>query len=271
MPDNTVTLVVNGDVSLETFTQAVANFNELVQGLSEESGGAVDWLIQDLQVSSAVVASMGKGDPTRVQNIVIGYEDVATSLEKNIEIKHSPRVKEAAGKLVSIEDKRVPSLLMQTARRDAIVPTRLTLAQSPVATLTPKPQLELVAKKQLPALAPIVPAYGAIEGRIQTLTNRGGLRFTLYDLLYDKAVSCYVSEDSDSKELLRDAWGKLHRVEGLVSRDPDNGRPLSIRDIRMITPLPECGPFEYHDARGAVRPVANLSPEETIRRIRDAQ
>jgi len=266
MADNTVTLVVNGEVSLETFAQALAHFNELIQGLNEEAHASVEWLIQDLQVSSAIVASMGKGDAEQVENIVVGYEDVATSLEKEREINHSPRVQKAALQLVSLPDKRVPSLLLQTAKRDAIVQNNLVRKEKPSLVSEQRPQLELIQK---PTLGAILPAYGAVDGRIQTLTNRGGLRFTLYDSLYDKAVSCYVAEGK--QELLRDMWGQLARVDGLVSRDPENGRPLSIREVGNIIPMPDaCGPFEYQEARGAAPSINKVSPEEAIRRIRDA-
>ncbi len=279
MADNTVTLVVNGEVSLETFTKALADFNELIQGLNEEAGASVEWIIQDLQVSSAVVASMGKGEEKQVQNVVLGYEDVAAALEQDQEIHHSPRVKKAAIGLVSLPDKRVPSVLMQTARRDAIALNRTGAPTEKVITVEPRDQETadiLVFPKVVARYTPyyafpsIVPAYGAIEGRVQTLTNRGGLRFTLYDMLYDKAVSCFVTEEK--KELLRGIWGKLAVVEGLIARDPENGRPLSVRDIRDISLLPEPGgPAEYQDARGAAPSLNKLSPEEAIRRIRDAQ
>jgi hypothetical protein len=268
MADNTVTLVVNGEVSLETFSQALAHFNELIQGLNEETNASVEWLIQDLQVSSAVVASMGKGEAKQVENIVVAYEDVASSLEKDTEIKHSPRVNKAALQLRSLPDKRVPSILMQTAKRDAVVQNRIHLV--PVSTSVAIAELPVPQVAPKPAIGSIIPAYGAIEGRIQTLTNRGGLRFTLYDLLYDKAVSCYVAEGK--QELLRDMWGKLAMVEGVISRDPENGRPLSIREVGGITPLSDAGgPLEYQEARGAAPSLNTLSPEEAIRRVRDAQ
>jgi hypothetical protein len=210
---------------------------------------------------------MGKGEARQVENVVIGYEDVASSLEKDEEIKHNLRVKEAAIHLASLPDKRVPSLLMQTAKRDALVQNKPFLVPKPAPIVEERTQLEIVKKRTI--LPSIVPAYGAIEGRIQTLSSRGGLRFTTYDLLYDKAVSCYVTEEK--QELLRDMWGRLATVEGLIARDPNNGRPISIRDIRNISSLQECERFEYSDARGAAPSLGGLSPEEAIRRIRDAE
>jgi hypothetical protein len=117
---------------------------------------------------------------------------------------------------------------------------------------------------------PLAPAYGAIKGRIQTVTTRGSLRFTLYDIMHDKAVSGYFAEGK--QDLIRDLWGHMVMVEGMVTRDPLSGRPLAIRQVRDIEPLPEPSlTFDYMDARGVAPSLNGLSPEEAIRRIRDAQ
>lgn len=102
---------------------------------------------------------------------------------------------------------------------------------------------------------------------MQTLSSRGGLRFTLYDLLHDKAVSCYLAEGYE--EIMRDLWGKIATVEGLVTRDPLSGRPLAVRQITTVTPKPDL-PISYRDARGAAPSLTGLLPEHPIRRLRDA-
>jgi hypothetical protein len=112
-------------------------------------------------------------------------------------------------------------------------------------------------------------AYGGIEGRVQTLSSRGSLRFTLYDLLHDRAVSCYLA--SGAEETMRDVWGKLALVEGWVKRDAQTGRPITVRQIRNVTLLAEYPPASYKDARGAVkRQPGQMRGEEIIRRLRDA-
>jgi hypothetical protein len=131
-----------------------------------------------------------------------------------------------------------------------------------------RPARERVLRQQ-PRIIALAPSLGGIQGRVQSLSNRGGLRFTVYDLLYDRAVGCYVAEGKE--ELLRNIWGKLAVVEGMITRDPVNGRPLSIRQVSNITPIPDpSSAHEYTDARAAVPSLVGLSPEEAIRRIRDA-
>jgi hypothetical protein len=104
-----------------------------------------------------------------------------------------------------------------------------------------------------------------VRGRVQTLSSRGRLRFTLYDALYDKAVSCYLAEGQE--DIMRDAWGHVALVEGWVTRDPATDRPLSIRGIERVTLLPEGDPHGYRRARGAV--LGRELPEAIIRRLRD--
>src|SRR5438552_11464794 len=58
-----------------------------------------------------------------------------------------------------------------------------------------------------PTVTPPTSTYGAVTGRVQTLSSRSHLRFTLYDRLYERAVSCYVTEGRES--LMREIWDKL--------------------------------------------------------------
>ena len=114
-----------------------------------------------------------------------------------------------------------------------------------------------------------IAAYGAVEGRIQTLTTRRGLRFTLYDSLHDRAVSCHLREGQ--QETMRGLWDRCAVVQGRVSRDAITGRPIAIRNITKIEPRPEARTGSYLEAREAspLRP-GDPMPEDTLRKIRDA-
>lgn len=83
----------------------------------------------------------------------------------------------------------------------------------------------------------------------------------------DKAVSCYLAEGYE--EIMRGVWGKIATVEGLVTRDPLSGRPLAVRHITKVTPKPDRR-ISYRDARGAAPSLTGLTPEDAIRRLRDA-
>lgn len=249
MAIDTVTLRLGGEVPLAQFAIAVSRFDVLVRALSKEiaSDAAIEWLVDDLEWSSAIATVRGHSEmPSAVRRVVVAYGDVGGALAAGQPIPFSSTVAEAARAITSVLNGRVKSVDFETA-----------LAEYTIVAAAPKP-----------TVAPVVQAYGAVTGRIQTLTNRGSLRFTLYDLLYDRAVSSYLQEGRE--EIMRDAWGRLAVVEGLVQRDAVSGRPLSIRQVTAVTPVEEGAPTDYLQARGAAPSLSGLSPEAAIRRLRDA-
>lgn len=257
---DTATLALSGEaVAFEDFAKAIAKFYDLISSLSSEAGGDVSWVVYDLQRSSAVATIKGLGAPERIERVVKAYLDVGNAIAQRAPIPFSPKVQNAAKGLTAILKHNVDAIRFENAERD------VTITRGMERNLSFKGHLEA---KFIP-VAPQTPlsAFGSVEGRIQTLTNRGGLRFTLYDTLHDKAVSCYLKEGFEI--VMRDAWGKLAAVAGLVSRDPGNGRPLTIRQVSDVSIRPEVS-GSFRDARGCSPPLTNMSPEEAIRKLRDA-
>jgi hypothetical protein len=281
MPDNTVTLALDGDVTLEEFAEAIAGFNELVTGLCEESGTKVEWIIDDLQYSSTIVTGRGIGEPASVRKVVSDFADVGRAIENHAPFRHTRRVRHGLRRIFSRQQhSRSRTVRFETAESESVIPVE-TVNIPPDALEEPQSKEQKVAQVLLePDAAPIsvvgtggevrriAVSYGAVTGRIQTLSTRGGLRFTLFDLLNDKAVSCYLKEGDEEK--IRNLWGRLAVVEGFVSRDPSSGRAFAIRQVDNITPLMEpSGPCDYQAARGVAPSLNGLSPEEAIRRVRD--
>jgi hypothetical protein len=251
---DTVTLELQGSVSLEQFAEAVSHFQGLIAALSAESNLAARWEIEDLHGASATVTSRALPEngfvPERVDEVVSGYLEVGRALEGHKTIPYPPRVRREAQGIAEVLRTGVEAVRFETAESDAIV------------------------REVAPAVAPVPPpvqsvgSYGAVTGRVQTLTSRSRLRFTLYDRLYDRAVSCYLTEGREPE--MREMWDKLATVEGWVTRDPLSGRPLAVRRITNVTRLDEAAPQDYTRARG-ILPLApnDPLPEEAIRRLRD--
>jgi hypothetical protein len=68
--------------------------------------------------------------------------------------------------------------------------------------------------------------YGSIEGKLQTVTERGGLQFVVYEPLWDQAIRCRIPE-----RLMEQAIANFrNRVEvyGLIRYRKD-GKPVSIQ------------------------------------------
>lgn len=250
MRDKTLTLALEGEITSTQFAQAMTNLDNLVRAITAEVGANRDvkWVVDDLQKSSAVATLRAVTDsPEKADQAIQVYEQVGQALSDGLLVPFSKKIDDSARALVGILGGGITSIKLETASLDSLI------------TSAP------------PALAAraISDAYGAVEGRIQTLTNRASLRFTLYDTLHDKGVSCYL--DADQEELMRGLWGERAVVEGLVSRSPESGRPLTIRNITRIERTTEEPEGDYTRAIGIISiPEGAPMPEEIIRRMRDA-
>lgn len=253
MASDTITIAFNGDVSLQVFANQVQHFRTLILALSAEAGAHIEWIVDDLQPGSAIATIRGHSpDMAKVEQVVRAYGVVGKALETHQVIPFPTRVEKPARDLVrvlQVPARRIQSIRFETPEEDAtIVPPSVPVAAVPSRIST---------------------AYGAVEGRVQTLTSRGSLRFVLYDSLNDKPVSCYLAEGQE--DLMRGIWGQLAMVEGMVSRDPLTGRAVSIRRVRGVEPVKEVVPGSYRHARGLVPfDPDDPKPEELIRRMRDA-
>lgn len=253
---DTVTLALEGTVSLSEFSTAVAHFHRLVAALTEEAKVEdVTWQIDALDYSSAITTARGVSEngthPERIDQVVRSYLEVGQALEERATIPFPPKVKNEANSIAKLlSGPKVEAVRFETAEAEAIVQA---------APRRKEPQAE----------APRRGAYGSVTGRIQTLTSRNALRFTLYDHIHDRAVSCYLVEGRQA--MMREMWDRIATVEGWVTRDPRTGRPLTVRRVSRVTALHEAEPQDYMKARGA-QPLddGEPMPEDKIRRLRDA-
>jgi len=255
---DTVTLTLQGTVSLSDFSTAVARFHALIAALSVEAQAQdVAWEIDDLDTGSATTTTRGTlsngAHPERIDRVVRSYLEVGRALEQRITIPYSAVVRREAEALVGVlKGSQIEEVRFETAESEAIV-REVTEAREGARAQT--------AERR--------GAYGAVTGRVQTLTSRSGLRFTVYDHIHDKAVPCYLVEGRE--DMMREMWDRLAHVEGWVTRDPESGRPLAVRRVTGVTPITEAEPEDYLRARGAVPLGADgEKPEQTIRRLRDA-
>lgn len=251
MPNDSITLGLSGEVSLAQLASAVNDLSALVATISDEVGGQeneAEWIVEYLDAGSATLTFAGQAaEEDIVEKIVRAYEIVGRNLERGEPIPYSSKVEKAARRITSLLNGTVTAVRFET----------------PGATATViSPSVKAEAQRQLHA-------YGAVEGRIQTLTSRGGLRFVLYDSLFGKAVYCYLK--AGGEDLMRGAWDRRAVVEGWVSREPVTGRPVSVRQVSSVRHLDDGERGSYRKARGAVPPGDGAPPpEETIRILRDA-
>lgn len=252
----TVTLALQGEVTLDAFSRAVLHFSRLVDALSSDVAApeALRWVITELEAGSAIMTARGVGAPVAAASVSTAYIGVGKALERGDTSSLSEQVREEAREIVAVIDGGVEAVRFETAEADATI----------------RSLEDAFANSGVPeAPAPQPVAYGGVTGGVQTLSSRGGLRFTLYDVLFDRAVSCYLA--GGQEEIMRDVWGRVAVVEGFVTRDRVTGRPQVIRNVRGVTVVREAEPDAYLASRGVLeRDPAGTSPEEAVRELRSA-
>lgn len=255
--DGSVTLALGGQVSVVAFAKAVQSFGDLLGGLTAEVSpdARIDWVLAGLDFGSAVTTAhaLPLDEPSErfIPQIVTAYLDAAEAVAYDQPTVRSPRVLALVRDITGLIDGGIDEVRFETAEREAVISEPR--SDSPNSTPATKP-----AK-----------ALGSVRGRVQTLHARGGLRFTLYDAVNDKAVSCYLATGQD--EMMRGIWGHLAEVEGVVTRDPISDRPLSVRQVSSIVVIDEGDRDGFLRARGVVsQPEGAPTSEAFIRKLRDA-
>lgn len=252
MTDNTLTLALEGDVLLHQFNETMRRFQNLVNALSQEvaEGFEITWFIDALQGGSALATIIGIADEEEpVQKVVNAYTIIGKSLQYREPIPFSQHVAREAQALTHVIGDRITEIRFITAERDSVIYG--------------------VFDEKLASIAPRV-SFGGVKGRVQGLNSRRNLKFTVYDSIYDKPVTCFLKEGQEEK--MRDIWGKEVIVFGHVTRGIDDGQPKSIRDISSIDTVLDVIPGSYKTARGILNWSEGDEPAEvSIRRVRDAE
>ncbi|MBZ0304808.1 MAG: hypothetical protein K8I82_01950 [Anaerolineae bacterium] len=253
MPDTTLVLALEGDVTLDQFSEAVNHFHKLLLQLTQEVAAdtPIEWDLEDLQYGSAIMAVVGRADYDEpILRVVSAFEDIGQSLQHHERIPFSRHVAKEGEALTKLIKGNVKAVRLGTARKEAII-------------------YSLFDARKISMTKPMV-SFGTVKGRVQAISNRGKLRFTLYDAVFDKPISCFVKEDRQN--VLTDIWDKVVFVTGRVTRQPDSGQPVSVRDIISIDSKPIVEPGSYRLARGVLARSGDSEPAEiSIRRLRDAE
>ncbi len=255
MSDLTVSLGLEGDVTIETVAKSAEALHRLLVALAGEVGPTVkiEWVPEDLRIGSlhsTYQAKLLEGTTVgEAGQVVENYGHLGERLERHEELPNSQDVVGAAERLLKDVRASAHELVLGTASGDAVVDLR---AARPI---------KRIERQQ---------SIGSATGRVQTLSGRTSLQFVLYEEWTDQAVRCYAQEHQ--AEELRAIWGRRVRVKGALTRIPRTRRILSIRNISVIEALPEEPPARFESARGAIqwRPQ-DLSPAQFIRELRDAE
>ena len=251
MAKDKITLALHGDVPLTIFAEAILHFSALIEALSNEIAGPIEieWQITHLESGSAIAQIRGFSDELdTVERVVQAYSVVGKSLQENQLIPYSDKVVTEAKALTAILAGKVTEISFITDDFTSSV-------FEPIIDEQENISIDLYS-------------LGAITGKVETISSRHEVRFSLYDALFDKAIKCQL--DPSQAELIRDAWEKRVTVVGEIRRDLFTGHPIEIRNIRNIQIIDEVPPLNFKKARGIIPwKEGDILPEILIRQQRD--
>jgi hypothetical protein len=252
MPESdSVTLRLDGALTVAVFARAAQQFNTLLDELSREASATddVEWVLEGLAWGSAMVAAGAvaktpAGDELAT-GLVVRYLEVADTVRTD-PAADRPTYR-AARELIRTAAAAGSSVVFETADGDVLFPAGEALQAVPA-----RPEV----------------AFGTVVGRVYTLQRRRRLKFVVWDAVLDKPITCYLT--AGQEDLMRDAWGHLVEVSGMVTRDPATGWPMSVRRVTHVEVYEDPDRYAFLAAQGAIRPAAGSAPsEEIIRRMRD--
>lgn len=254
MMSSFVTLRLDGSVTVANFAKATSRFDKVLAELSKNRNASsrIEWVISGLEYGSAILTAepqpSSDDDAELVPTLVSDFIAVARQVSEHPAQLDRPvlRLVHSISKVAIDDDHEV---VFETADEEVAFVHRARGGPAPTRSK---------------------PVLGTIRGQVQTLQQRKGLRFVLYDLLHDKAVTCYLTDDQE--DLMRDAWGRMVEVTGMITRDEITDRPRAIRRVADVQVLEEGNDaFAFRRARGAVSPAPDSPASEVlIRRVRDA-
>ena len=235
-----LTLEIDGtNVTPDKFLRSVRSFFSILSEVTADIAGrkGIEWRVAVKEGSNLVgVRAMPGFDPAIVMQVVSAVSDGIASLESHA--AHPRHFSERAVKSLG----ELADVVGTTEGDDTVVrvwakkePLRIT--HKAVANVS-----QLFASEH--------EDHGSIEGRLQTVTERGGLQFVVYEPLWDQPIRCRIPE-----RLIELAMANFrNRVEvyGLIRYRKD-GKPVSIQvDDIVAFPAKEAIP-SFRDVHGILR------------------
>lgn len=236
------------EIKLSDFAEALQHYSDLIREISRDASPGVQlaWLVQDLDIGSAHATIRVENAPqAAVEQVRSALRIVGNALARQSPIPFVERIARPAQGLANILEGSELAVHLKLSDDEDIV----------------------IEPIQFAARARVNVAYGVVEGKIRTLSERGRLQFTLFDSIHNQAVRCYWNRLGDELHVFRNHV----RVEGTVHRSPESGRPIKVDPVRSVLVLDNSTSGGFREARG-VAPVAkdSIDSTEAVRRARDA-
>lgn len=250
MREDEIRLRVAGEVTVELLSAALTAFTAALSVAEADHDARIRWVVADLDTGSAAALIRAVPDDDRSKEIVprvcLSLVETGRALADGETDVALPMTKHLA-KLQKLASDNQPVTIECASAAVEFAPGG---SAKPAGIETDRYR-----------------SLGTVRGRVEMLSHRRGLHFSLYDLVDDAAVTCYPT--SDMEAVMRNVWGRLADVTGTVRRDLVTDRPRSIRDITSVDLVEEGSSSAYRSARGVLK--AREPAEVLVRRMRDDQ
>ena len=239
--DTDLTLELDGSgVTPERFQRAVRAFFGVLSEVTKEvcqGQSPVRWQVKVKAGSNLIGVVPTPGfRPDIVGMIATAMHDGVDALEREADLppmfsQTAARYARDLGELVESDPKRDIRIKLWADRRPVAVTRQTALTTDALE----KGQYE---------------DHGSVDGRLQTVTERGAMRFMVYETLSDRGITCYLSHEQ-ADEAVR-SWRKRVEVYGRITYRRD-GTPVSIK-VEEIVPFPDMDSIpDFQSVRGILR------------------
>jgi hypothetical protein len=214
--DAPLTLELGGDdITPELFVRGIRSFFAVLNEFTDQIDDTVGWRVQ-VKEGSNLVGVWPRGLPSAsVGKIVSSVEAGLAAIEND-----------------TLDTMIFPDKALQSARDLA----KLSVASDGdliVKVWTEKRPHPLSARTVAlidDVIGGVVEEHGSVAGRIQTISERGGAKFVIYDALTDDPISCVVPPEK-LQDALR-AFGHRAEIYGMVKYQKDGrARRIKVEDI----------------------------------------
>jgi hypothetical protein len=239
-----LTLEVSGHtVTTDKFLRSVRSFFVILTEVTREVGGkpkAVEWIVSVKGGSNLVQVVPQPGYDPAVINLVTDAVAAGIAQIEDNEVQPTNFNERA---LRGLRD--LGGVVGRTDIDDTTV--RVWVRRNPI-NVTHKAVANVTG-----LLASEHADYGSIEGRLQTVTERGRLQFIVYDRLWDKPIRCFIP-DHLIDEAVAAFRGRVE-VYGLIRYRKD-GRPVSIEANEIVPFPPDAEIPSFREVYGILRRVS---------------
>lgn len=222
-----LTLDLKGRLPLEKFEKAISAFFDLIKEVTREALNGkkkITWTVT-VRSGSAMVNAIPHYEPdtaSEARAILRAVPAGVRSIERGTKEMPALFNRDAIRAV-----KRLGTI--QSLKRDDVTAVRIRgdLVKANITTKSANSADALMGGQHQ--------AYGSIEGKMQTITDRDGFRFVVYDSLYDHRVDCFIEDDLVGEAIAN--FRKRVRVSGTVQYD-QFGDPVSIK-VNEVFPFPD--------------------------------